>query len=116
MAIAAWLVWRRREAEPARVRLALVLSTLCTCHCAARPLSAIVVGGSSGMGKAAAVADDAVIEVIRKVADLDPIDSLDEWIEHVERPAVSLHYETMAALSQGFGTGIVGAWVGCWVG
>ena len=38
------------------MRLALVLSTLCTCHCAARPLSAIVVGGSSGMGKAAAVA------------------------------------------------------------
>ena len=38
------------------MRLALVLCTLCTCHCAARPLSAIVVGGSSGMGKAAAVA------------------------------------------------------------
>ena len=70
---------------------------------------------------AATVADDAVIEVIRKVADLNPIDDLDKWIEHVERPAVSLHYETMAALSEGFGTGIVGVWVGrchsaslCW--
>ena len=38
------------------MRLALVLSALYSCHCAARPLSAIVVGGSSGMGKAAAVA------------------------------------------------------------
>ena len=68
----------------------------------------------SALFVAAAVADDAVIEVIRKVADLNPIDNLDEWIEHVERPAVSLHYETMAALSEGFGTGIVSAWVGCW--
>ena len=68
----------------------------------------------SALSVAATVADDAVIEVIRKVADLNPIDDLDEWIEHVERPAVSLHYETMAALSQGFGTGIVSAWVGCW--
>ena len=44
------------SASVVNMRLALVLSALYTCHCAARPLSAIVVGGSSGMGKAAAVA------------------------------------------------------------
>ena len=39
------------------MRLARVLAlALSSCCCAARPLSAIVVGGSSGMGKAAAVA------------------------------------------------------------
>ena len=57
---ASWLFAVRRSLRPfvsvVIMRLALVLSTLCTCHCAARPLSAIVVGGSSGMGKAAAVA------------------------------------------------------------
>ena len=54
-----FFVTRRLGVHLARTAMSLVRAlalALSSCCCAARPLSAIVVGGSSGMGKAAAIA------------------------------------------------------------